>query len=583
MRLWHKITLALVLLALIPLAVATYTLVSRGADQLEVGAKNYHLAIADVALGVIRRTIDQAFVEAHTVGAALAQKGPSLDERMRAARAQLIGAKEVDNLSVYGPDGALIDTMRAPREGQDAQHDAPEQLPADLLKIARNEGQITMGIVRRSDDAPLLPLLAPIYRGDPPELYAYVYSELDLMPLSAAVGDLSARRFGERRDFVRLLDEQLRIIAADDAKQLWTSMAGTGAASGIDTTTASFKHNVARAIDYDRKDGERVVGAIVPLIELGWGVVVEQKYSEAYKAVSETWKTALTVGSIFGLIAILLGFLVGRRLARPVVQVADAAKQVAAGDFDVRVKVQSSDEVGQMGVAFNEMAKDLGDYRQQLIEETRVRSDMSRYLSPEIVEGVIEGSQAMVLGGERRIVTVLFADVVSFTSLADEHEPEFVVSILNELFTIITEIVFKHGGIIDKFIGDCAMALFGAPKKHEDDAQRAVRAAEEILRWLEVGNAKWRKQLGRDIELAIGVNTGVAVVGNVGSEKRMEYTAIGDMVNVAARLERLARPGQILMTREVMDAVSDEFDSLSLGKHNIVGRSRPSEIFVLDE
>ncbi|HRE91201.1 MAG TPA: adenylate/guanylate cyclase domain-containing protein, partial [Myxococcota bacterium] len=176
-----------------------------------------------------------------------------------------------------------------------------------------------------------------------------------------------------------------------------------------------------------------------------------------------------------------------------------------------------------------------------------------------------------------------FADVVSFTSLADEREPEVAVAILNELFTIVTEIVFQHGGIIDKFIGDCAMAIWGAPDGHPDDARRAVRAAEAILRWLEVGNARWRKQLGRDIELAIGIHTGVAVVGNIGSEKRMEYTAIGDAVNVAARLERLARPGQILMTRETMQRVADEFPSQSLGTYNIVGRSRPSEIYVLSE
>jgi class 3 adenylate cyclase len=177
----------------------------------------------------------------------------------------------------------------------------------------------------------------------------------------------------------------------------------------------------------------------------------------------------------------------------------------------------------------------------------------------------------------------MFADVVAFTPLTEQHEPERVVAILNELFTFMTEIIFKHGGIIDKFIGDCVMAVFGAPTSRDDDALRAARAAEEMMRWLEVGNARWKKELGFELQMGIGINTGEAVVGNIGSNKRMEYTVIGDTVNVAARLEALARPGQILLTEVMAEAIEDEFDTASLGEHQLVGKQEPIEIFALVE
>ncbi len=583
MRLWHKITIALVLLALIPLAIATYQVVTKGARELSDSARAYHIATADVALGSLEAMLRESVSEVKTIGAALAQPEVEEDDRIRTARAQLIGSRRLHTVSIYRPDGKLIDTMRAPRDEGEGVLPPPEELREDERRIAEEEGYLFRDVIRRDDGVPLLPLVVPIHKGVQRKLYMYIFTVLEVDHLSEEVGQLSARRFAGRQDLVHIVDGKLRVIGTFVKEQLWREIAGKEAFVDDAVGTSPFAQEVARTTDYTREDGLRVIGAVVPNTQLGWGVVVEQSRDEAYAAVADTWRTAIIIGSIFGLLAILLGLFVGRRLAKPVSNVADAAKRVAGGDFDVRVDSKSNDEVGQMANSFNDMARDLGDYRDKLIEETRVRSNLSRFLSPEVVDAVIVGQDQLELGGERRKITVLFADVVSFTTLADEHDPEFVVGILNELFTIITEIVFKHGGIIDKFIGDCAMAVFGAPEEHEDDAARAVRAAEEMLRWLEVGNAKWRKELGRELQLAIGINTGYAVVGNVGSEKRMEYTAIGDVVNVAARLERLARPGQILMTREVMAQVSEEFDSLSLGSYNLIGRSRPSEIFVLDE
>jgi class 3 adenylate cyclase len=185
----------------------------------------------------------------------------------------------------------------------------------------------------------------------------------------------------------------------------------------------------------------------------------------------------------------------------------------------------------------------------------------------------------MKLGGERREISVLFADVVAFTPIADSLAAEETVGLLNELFTILTEIVFRYEGTVDKFIGDSVMAIWGAPQLQPDHAARAIAAAEDMMRWLEAGNQGWRRKFGVTVELAIGINSGHAVVGNVGSETRMQYTAIGDVVNVAARLESIARPQQILVTHATKVLAGDDFQYSSLGPRQLVGRRDPVKLF----
>lgn len=594
MKVWQKLAAVLLLAGLVPLAIAATVIAQGDAERLTESARAYHLATAEVVLSEARGLVARALAETRSIGATLARIDEPLERREASARAQLIGAELVDQVAVYSSTGTKLFRMRA------GSADAPTWTPPESLRPEQMEASaerdyLAWPVERRSDGTLVLPLAVPVFQRAPPEddadglakdapprIYAFLVVDVSLAALSELASNLGARHF-DRPDRVRLLDEQLRVIAAHDKTSHLASLRGTPVVSTVELTPDALQKDVAYTVDYVDRSDTALIGAIVPLPELRWAALVEQEQEVAYASVAATWRTAAWVAIGAASLALVMALLFGRRMARPVEDIAAATNKVAAGDFTVRVAEGRKDEIGKTASAFNKMTADLGDYRDRLVTETRARGNLSRFLSPEVVERIVAGHGDLTLGGERREITVMFADVVSFTSLADEREPEVAVAILNELFTIVTEIVFQHGGIIDKFIGDCAMAIWGAPDSHPEDARRAVRAAEAILRWLEVGNARWRKQLGRDIELAIGIHTGVAVVGNIGSEKRMEYTAIGDAVNVAARLERLARPGQILMTRETMQRVADEFPSQSLGTYNIVGRSRPSEIYVLSE
>jgi class 3 adenylate cyclase len=255
------------------------------------------------------------------------------------------------------------------------------------------------------------------------------------------------------------------------------------------------------------------------------------------------------------------------------------AHRLAQRRFGEAVEVKTRDELALLGSTLTKASKELEESEESLKRELAIRSDLGRYLPSELVDQIVRREREVVLGGERRNVTILFADVVAFTPLTEKRPPEEVVTMLNELFTILTAIVFRHGGTVDKFIGDCVMALWGAPTAQEDHAARAVAAAEDMFRFLETGNATWQDRFDITIRLAVGIHSGEAVVGNIGSETRMEYTAIGDVVNVAARLESIARPQQILVTQATRDAAGDDFEYIDAGTHRLAGKEESLQLY----
>jgi class 3 adenylate cyclase len=255
------------------------------------------------------------------------------------------------------------------------------------------------------------------------------------------------------------------------------------------------------------------------------------------------------------------------------------ADHLAHRRFDQRVAITSGDELELLGHALGNAASELAASEARIQREIAIRGDLGRYLPAEIVERVVSREQDMHLGGQRRAITVVFADVVGFTPLTERLAAEDTVKLLNELFSLLTEIVFRHGGTIDKFMGDSVMAIFGAPTDQPDHAARALSCAEDMLRFLDTGNAGWLERYGVRIELAIGVSSGECVVGNIGSERRMEYTAIGDVVNTAARLEAIARPNQILVAEATARAAGDGFELVDRGERELPGKKATVRLF----
>jgi adenylate cyclase len=196
-----------------------------------------------------------------------------------------------------------------------------------------------------------------------------------------------------------------------------------------------------------------------------------------------------------------------------------------------------------------------------------------------LVDQVAKGELQLQDAGELRPVTILFSDIRGFTSLAETSEPQEVVRMLKEYFELMAEVVFSHRGIVDKFIGDAVMALWGAPEPLDDAPARACRAALEMQTRLREFNAQRLKQSRAPIGVGIGINSGLAVVGLMGSSRRPEYTAIGDTVNVASRLCGLAGAGEVLISAETARSAGSAIATTPLPAAQVKGRTQRVAVF----
>jgi adenylate cyclase len=187
-------------------------------------------------------------------------------------------------------------------------------------------------------------------------------------------------------------------------------------------------------------------------------------------------------------------------------------------------------------------------FAEQIQREAMVRSNFERYFAPNVAAEIAQQQGMVKLGGDKRPVTILFSDIRGFTTMSEHMSPDSIASLLSDYFTEMVDIIFSHGGTLDKFIGDAIMALWGAPIPHADDPDRAVQAAIAMQRAIAGLNAKWAADGRPSIGVGIGINYGETFAGNIGSHLRLEYTVIGDAVNVASRLCSNAHGGEILIS-----------------------------------
>jgi adenylate cyclase len=216
---------------------------------------------------------------------------------------------------------------------------------------------------------------------------------------------------------------------------------------------------------------------------------------------------------------------------------------------------------------------------EQMKSEEKVRANLARYLSPQIVERVIQKDVQVNLGGDKKIVTVLFSDIRGFTRISETLPPDQLVQLLNEYFTEMAAIIFANQGTLDKFIGDAIVAVFGSLISIHNPGRTAVQAAIQMMKTLETANQRWTAQYGFAIHIGIGINTGEVFLGNIGSPERMEFTVIGDTVNIASRLSGAARAGQILITQETSTHLGTDIQRQALPPMEVKGKTEKQAVF----
>ena len=233
-------------------------------------------------------------------------------------------------------------------------------------------------------------------------------------------------------------------------------------------------------------------------------------------------------------------------ISRPIADLGEATRRVSEGDYGARVPVVSTDETGELARSFNEMVAGLE-------ERERLRDAFGTFVDPTLTERVLE--EGTDLRGDEVELSVLFLDVRGFTTFSEQADAHTVVARLNELYEEVVPVILRHGGHANKFIGDGLLAIFGAPERHTDHADRAVAAAIEVA---DVVRERFRGEL----RVGIGVNSGRVVVGTIGGGGRLDFTVIGDTVNTAARVESATRQtdDDVLITEATLSALSDRAD-----------------------
>jgi adenylate cyclase len=250
-------------------------------------------------------------------------------------------------------------------------------------------------------------------------------------------------------------------------------------------------------------------------------------------------------------------------------------------DCQQQMKIFTADDIDMLNAlaAQTSMAVDNAITHEKLLNDALARAAFGRFMPQHVVEQILADPNALSLGGTNQMVTVLFSDIRSFTSMSESLPPEVVVQLLNEYFADMTPIVFEHQGLLDKYIGDGMMALFGVPYPSEDSPANAISAAIAMQRRMVTLNKELHQAGLPQVAIGIGINTGVVTVGYIGSEQHTDYTAIGDAVNLSARLEKQAGPWQILISRSTLEAVGDRFPVKPFGELMVKGKSLPVEVF----
>jgi adenylate cyclase len=275
-------------------------------------------------------------------------------------------------------------------------------------------------------------------------------------------------------------------------------------------------------------------------------------------------------------IAFAAAHALAKRVSSSLAYLCQRAKEIGEGDLMTPTKLTTNDEFEVLADTLNQMTRGLE-------ERERLKLNFARYVSQHILDKIIASPAPLKLEGERRKVTLLFSDIREFTRLSEKMAPELVVSYLNEYFGTMLSVIFKNNGTLDKFMGDGIMVEFGAPIHDSKQEFHAVTAALEMQEALQRLCKKWKKEGKPIIEIGIGIHTGQAVVGNIGTETRMDYTAIGDAVNVASRLERATKTYKtsILVSEETYLAVKDQFSAVHLGPIALPGRTEEIQVYAI--
>lgn len=482
--------------------------------------------------------------------------------------------EEPDQLGVYVFQQTISDTSQSPQLIKSA-------LSEEMTTLGDGDGSITIEVVRKQKDFSL----ERLSKGENqigvvsfPNGTAAIAIGLPLMQSGTGFSHtlvtlIRHSRFFDvfsENDLVTsfLVDHKGALIAhPDPARASGESVANLGI---VQQLLEGFNNGQTRYLDPLSQEAR--LGAFKTVGFGGLGVISEVSEAKAFEAAEKVKFRSILMALVVLCIAFLVGYFFSGTITWPLILLTEAADKIADGNFNIRLVPRGRDELATLSNTFNKMA-------QGLIERDRVKDVFSRFHNKEIVDKLLSGE--VNLGGERREATIFFSDIRGFTGMSESMQPEEVVEMLNEYMTRMVSVIRAHHGVVDKYVGDAIMAIWGVPIGRPDDTANAVMACLEMRKALAELNEKRLARGSVALKIGMGLNRGSVIAGNIGSNEKMEYTVIGDAVNLASRMESMTKEygSDLLISRQVYDQVQSQFIFEQAESARVKGKSGVIEVF----
>lgn len=338
--------------------------------------------------------------------------------------------------------------------------------------------------------------------------------------------------------------------------------------------------------------GKELIAQTAFFEPFNWFILVTVEKNAFYGSITQLYIRTAVIFLVSLILAIILLVIFSRYLTKPLEDIVEAIKKIiTTNDLTTRVTLQYKDETGKLGHYFNIMTgeldkayKQMKGYALQAVvsqhKEMKIRNIFQKYVPKDVIDKFFTDPESM-LTGENRVLAILFSDIRGFTTISEGLAPDELVESLNKYFEFMVDVIIGHNGIVDKYIGDAIMAFFGAPVHHKDDALQSVLSGLDMIEKLEDFN-KWQIAHGREVwDFGVGINYGVVTIGNIGSEKKMDYTVIGDMVNLASRMEGLTKlyKEPLLISESLYKKVSGDLHCRMIDKVIVKGKTESVKIY----
>lgn len=383
---------------------------------------------------------------------------------------------------------------------------------------------------------------------------------------------VAAIRIGDT-GFAFVIDDNGRLIAHPDISLV---LRGDVGASDFDPIESAIAATRGAAVLTKDAAGNDVLAASARIASLNWTVIAQQPVAEALASVrAALWRSLALIITVASFAAIL-AYWMACRMSKPIRQLEDGVEKVGAGHFDHRITIPSGGALEQLANRFNEMAQELAVSK----EKSERIALLKRFLAPQVAELVEHSGGEALLQGQRRDVVAIFGDLRGFTAFSSRAEPDVILPVLQEYYRALGAVITRHEATLVGFTGDGVMVLVNAPVACADPALHGLRVAIDMQAALQPLVAAWSAK-GHAMGFGVGIAMGPAIVGTVGYEGRIDYTAIGNAVNLASRLCNLAKDSEILTDPVIAHEVQGRIPLVSLGEHAIKGYERPSQVFMV--